>query len=54
LPFGTFFLEDLAQRRGYSFETDEEMTIPARQKICFNPSTKVRKAVTEISGKQTY
>ncbi len=54
LPFGTFFLEDRAQRRGYNFETDEEMTIPPRQKICFNPATKVRKAVTEISGKQTY
>ena len=53
-PFGTFFLEDRAQRRGYNFETDEEMTIPPRQKICFNPATKVRKAVTEISGKQTY
>lgn len=54
LPFGTLFLEDRAQRRGYNFETDEEMTIPPRQKICFNPATKVRKAVTEISGKQTY
>ena len=54
LPFGTFFLEDRAQRRGYNFETDEEMTIPPRQQICFNPATKVRKAVTEISGKQTY
>jgi len=54
LPFGTLFVEDRAQRRGYNFETDEEITIPARQKICFNPATKVRKAVTEISGKQTY
>lgn len=54
LPFGTFFVEDRAQRRGYNFATDEEIAIPARQKICFNPATKIRKAVTEISGKQTY
>ncbi len=54
LPFGTLFVDDRAARRGYNFETDEEITIPARQKICFNPATKVRKAVTEISGKQTY
>ena len=54
LPFGTLFVEDRAQRRGYNFDTDEEIIIPARQKICFNPATKVRKAVTEISGKQTY
>lgn len=51
---GVFFLEDRAPRTGYNFQTDEEVAIPARQKVIFNPATGLTKSIETQTGKPTY
>ncbi len=51
---GVFFLEDRAPRTGYNFQTGEEVDIPARQKVIFNPATGLTKSIEQQTGKPTY
>ena len=51
---GVFFLEDRAPRTGHNFQTDEEVAIPARQKIIFNPAIGLTKSIENQTGKKTY
>lgn len=51
---GVLFLEDRAPRTGHNFQTDEEVAIPARQKIIFNPAIGLTKSIENQTGKKTY